>query len=193
MRTNRIAPVAALALALSAGACGGKEATGPNIGLSLEEVSTLAQELGNVFGAVSPISALVRKGPMAAILGRVTAATLPFNQTAGCPGGGTATVAGTLDTTATAMSANAAFTYTNCRTAHFTTSGSFQASGTYTNAQTTQNVHLTAGGTLSVTALDERSGICIIDLTLDGNQPQAGNPVFGVRGSACGVNVSGTY
>ena len=44
--TRAAAAALALLLSLSAGACGSKDATGPAIGLSLEEVYQLADELG---------------------------------------------------------------------------------------------------------------------------------------------------
>ena len=65
MKSPRIAPVAALlALVLSAGGCG-KDATGPNIALSLTDLASLAQELAGVMGSVNVASLRTVGGPLA--------------------------------------------------------------------------------------------------------------------------------
>ncbi len=193
MATRRIT-LAGLALALAAGGCGAKDAMGPNLSLSLEEVGTLAQELSAVLTSVNIVGApSVRGGLAQAARARIVGAGSAFDTTANCPGGGTGAIAGSYDTTATTMSADAKLTYTGCRTAHYTTSGSIQANGTYTLAATLETIQAKTSGELSVTTVDGRSGICAVDLTLNATAAPYSQPVYVVTGSACGLNLSGTY
>jgi len=194
MRPIRIAPVAALlALTLSAGACGSKDATGPSISLSLEEVYALAGELGSVMNTYNAASVRAGLGALrSAAPARGVAAVTPFNATANCPGGGTTSVTGSYEGTTT-VTADATFSYSDCKTAHYTTSGSFRANATATSTATTATAQGTVGGTLTVVTLDGRSGACVVDLTVTMTMGQTGNPVTAVSGTACGAKVSGTY
>jgi hypothetical protein len=198
MRSTRIASVAAaLAVALSSLACGSKDSTGPNIALSLEELGTLATELSSVMmgGTVTVGAPVARR--MSLALARVKAAATPFNSSWSCPLGGTASIASTFDTSTTvtteAMSGDATLNYSNCKTAHYTTSGSFHATGSDSVTQASETVKLTAGGNLTVSALDGRSGACAIDLTMNASASGTANPMYVVSGSACGVKLTGTY
>ena len=100
METSRFAVGTALvALGLSVGACGSKDATGPTISLSLEEVQALASELGGAMSSMS-LSLRARLGPAFSIVpGSSMSTTIPINATAACPGGGSASAAGTAKTT----------------------------------------------------------------------------------------------
>jgi len=194
MKCPRIAPVTALlALTLSAGGCG-KDATGPNIAFSLTDLASLVQELAGVMGPINVVSLRTVGGPPArsgpARLLRIAA---PFDSVWSCPGGGTASVSGTYDTTAASPSADATVTYAGCKTAHFTTSGSFRANGGGTITQTSETVQLGVSGSLNVSAVDGRSGICPIGVTLNASATPMTSPVYVVDGSACGVRLSGTY
>ena len=195
MRSARNGLVAGAAvLSILAGACGTKDATGPNITLSLEEVSVLGQELAAVMGGPVVFSPPAVAGPVARrILGRVLGAATPFNFSWNCALGGSASVASTYDTTATQLSGDATLSYSSCKTAHYTTTGSFHANGTDTITGSSETLHLTAGGSLDVTALDGRSGVCPIDITVNATGSTGANPVVTVTGSACGVTLTGTY
>jgi len=198
MRSTRIATVAtALAVALVSVGCGSKDSTGPNIALSLEEVGTLATELSSVMMGGPVVMGAPAARPMSLVLARVKAAATPFNSSWSCPLGGTASIASTYDTATTATvvarSGDATLSYASCKTAHFTTSGSFHAFGSDSVTQTSESVKLTAGGSLTVNALDGRSGVCAIDLTMNAAASGTANPVYVVNGSACGVKLTGTY
>lgn len=194
MKSPRIAPVAALlALVLSAGGCG-KDATGPNIALSLTDLASLAQELAGVMGSVNVASLRTVGGPLARTgPARLLRIAVPFDSVWSCPGGGTASVAGTYDTTAAGPSADATVTYTGCKTAHFTTSGSIRANGGATVTQTSETAQVSVSGSLSVSTVDGRSGVCLIGVTLNANATPMTKAVYVVDGSACGVKLSGTY
>jgi hypothetical protein len=195
MRTTTIARAAALVtLGLLAGACAGKEATGPNVSLSLEEVAMLGQELSGVM-AINFGSAPAR-GPMPRLrVAQVLRAATPFNSTWNCTLGGTASLVSTWDTTATTASGDATMTYSSCKTAHYTTSGSLHANGsdTYNQATSVENIHLTASGGLNVAHVDGRTGVCPIDVTMNATESPSTNPMYVVSGGACGVSLSGTY
>jgi len=199
MRFQRIptaaAALLALLLSLSAGACGSKDATGPAIGLTLEEVYQLADELGAVMNNYNATASL--RTAMASIRAagpvRAAAASVPFKASAGCPGGGTTTVSGGYDEGATTTSASATFSYSSCKTAHFTTDGSFSGNGEVTATQTTVTAHATFGGTLSVETADGRSGACPIDVTVDVTMTPTGATTYVISGSACGAKVNQTY
>jgi hypothetical protein len=199
MRATRLAPVAtALAVALLSFACGSKDSTGPDIALSLEEVGTLATELSDVmFGGRLVIVGAPVAGRLSLAMARVRSAASPFNGSWSCPLGGTASIASTYDTASTAtvvaMSGDATLSYSGCKTAHFTTSGSFHAFGSDSVTQASESAKLTAGGSLTVNALDGRSGVCAIDLTMNGSASGPTSPVYVVSGSACGVKLTGTY
>jgi hypothetical protein len=194
MKPTRVAAVTAvLAVLLSSGACGGKDATGPGISLSLEEVFTLAGELGSVMNTYTALSvrsglnAMLRSAPA-----RGPAAATPISAKASCPGGGTTSLAGSYDGTTT-VTANATVSYDGCKTAHFTTSGSFRADAGATSTATNAAAQGSVSGTLTVSTADGRSGACVIDLTINISMGQTGNPVTTISGRACGANVSGTY
>ena len=51
----------------------------------------------------------------------------------------------------------------------------------------------TAGGTLTVSTADGRSGSCAIDVTVNITGDFGGNTTYVVSGTACGVKVSATY
>ena len=194
MRSKRMASAAtALAMVLAVGACGTKDATGPGISLSLEEVLSLASELGTVMNTYTALS--VRSG-LSAVLraapARSVAAAIPINAKANCPGGGTTSLAGSYDGTTT-VTANATVSYDGCKTAHFTTSGSIRADASATSTATNATAQGSVSGTLTVSTVDGRSGVCLIDLTVNMGMGQSGKAVTTVSGSACGANVSGTY
>ena len=198
MSSIRIATVAtALAVALLSVACGTRDSTGPNIALSLQEIGTLATELTSVMmgGPVAFGAPAARR--ISRALARARAAATPFNSSWSCPLGGTASIASTYDTattaTAVAMSGDATLSYSSCKTAHFTTSGSFRAFGSDSVTRTSESAKLTAGGSLTVNALDGRSVVCAIDLTMSASASGPTNPVYVVSGSACGVTLTGTY
>jgi hypothetical protein len=194
VRSKRMASAAtALAMVLAAGACVSKDATGPGISLSLEEVVTLAGELGSVMNTYSALS--VRSG-LSAVLraapARSVAVATPIGAKADCPGGGTTSLGGSYDGTTT-VTANATVRYDGCKTAHYTTSGSFRADASATSTATNATAQGTVNGTLTVSTVDGRSGACVIDLTVNMTMGQAGKAVTTVSGSACGANVSATY
>lgn len=191
MKSTRIAAATALlAVTLLAGACGGKEPTGPTISLSLEEVSTLAEELGSVMNTFTVANLRTGTGPLFSIVG--VGAAVPINATASCPGGGTASVAGSYDGTTT-VTADVTFTYNGCKTAHFTTGGSFRVTGNGTSTATTATAQATASGTMNVSTVDGRSGACVIDFTINAGMTQTTAPVFAASGTACGAKVTGSY
>ena len=194
MRPTLRAPVAiALAAALAGMACN-KEPTSPSLSLSLEELGTLVTELGNVMSVGTSVAL---PAPPIRRIGlawtRLAAAATPFNASWSCPAGGTASIASTFDTSATAMSGDATLSYASCKTAHYTTSGAIHATGADTLAQTSEALHLSATGTLDVTTLDGRSGACPIDLTMIAHVVGSATPVYQVTGSACGVSLTGSY
>ena len=198
MKSPRIATVtAALAVALVSLACGSKDSTGPDIALSLEEIGTLATELTGVMVGGSVTFGAPAARPMSLALARVRAAATPFNSSWSCPLGGTASIASTYDTATTAtvvaMSGDATLSYSSCKTAHFTTSGSIHAAGSDSVTQASEAMKLTAGGNLTVNTLDGRSGVCAIDLTMNASASATANPEYVVSGSACGVKLTGTY
>ncbi len=188
MRVTRFVPAAAVLAALLAGACS-KDATGPSIALSLEEVGTLAQELGGVLSAMNVNPPLVREhgSPLLGALARAARAGTPVSGTTACLLGGTGSVTGTFDTTTTQWSANATVTYSGCKTAHYTTSGSVQLVADYGAA--TDSLHATANGTLSVAALDGRTGSCAIQLTGAAAATTGPAPTYVGTGYACGLKV----
>ncbi len=196
MKSCRIATAAAAAAALALGtwACSGKEGLGPSVSLSQEEVYQLADELGTVmvnYNSVASLRAMLgalrAAGPARAI-----AAAVPFNGSAACVSGGTTTVSGSYDETATTLSASATFSYSGCKTAHFTTDGSFSGNANATATQTTVTAHATFGGTLHVATTDGRSGTCLIDAAVDLTETQTGAITYVISGTACGVAVSQT-
>jgi len=198
MHPSRIpAAAAALAVALLGLGCGSKDATGPNIALSLEEIATLGTELTSVMvgGPVTFGAPAVRRFSLS--LARARAAATPFNSSWACPLGGTASIASTYDTATTAavvaMSGDATLSYSGCKTAHFTTGGSFHAFGSDSVTQTSEVIKLTAGGSLTVNTLDGRSGACAIDLTMHASTSGTATPQYVVSGSACGVTLTGLY
>ena len=189
------AVTAVLAVSLGAGACASKDVTGPAITLTVEEVYQLADELGTVMSTYNTTaslramaSALRAAGPV-----RAAAASVPFKASAACVGGGTTSVSGGYDEGATTASANATFSYSGCKTAHFTTDGSFSGLGTLTASQTLVTAHATFSGSLRVATSDGRSGSCPIDVTVDVTMAQTGATTYVISGSACGTAVNQTY
>jgi len=195
MKTRRIAAVSAFgALAILAGSCGTKDATGPTIRLTVEEVFALAGELGavmNSYAAASVRSAM--SGAHAGGPARSVAPSTAFRATASCTAGGSTTVAGSYVESTSSASANATFSYDNCKTVHYITDGSLSATGGLIIGQTGVMGQATAGGTLTVSTADGRSGSCAIDVTVNITGDFGGNTTYVVSGTACGVKVSGTY
>lgn len=197
MRTQRIttALAATLALSLGAGACGTKDATGPAISLTQEDVFRLADELGSVmsnYTVTASLRAAMRSLRAAAPM-RAAAASVPVNASAACPGGGSTSLSGSYDETATTATATATFSYSGCKTAHFTTDGSFSGSGEATTTQTALTAHATLSGTLSIVTTDGRTGSCRVDVVADVTEAASGKTTYTLSGSACGVDVSQTY
>jgi hypothetical protein len=194
MRSKLIATVAALVASLSVGACGSRDATGPTISLSLEEVYALANELGGVMNSMSLSLRASGSSAFSILPGPGFSAAGPITSTARCPGGGTASATGSYSGTTT-VTADVTLTYSGCKTAHYVTSGSVRASASATSTETTASGQATVGGTLRVTASDGRSGTCEVDFTATGSASasQANRPAFTISGAACGANVSGTY
>ncbi len=177
MRSNRIAAATALvALSLGSGACASKDATGPSIGLSQEEVFNLAGELGNVMTSANLVS--LQPGPI--------------HMTVGCVNGGTAAANGSYAGTTT-VTADVTLGYDGCRTAHYATSGSVRVTGGGVSTDSSLAANATFAGTLSVVTSDGRSGSCEIELTVTAGVSQTEQLAYTVTGAACGVNVSGVY
>jgi hypothetical protein len=176
MRTaRRFFAVVVAVLGVLGGACAGQDATGPSIALSQEEVFGLAGELSG-----------------AMVLATVPLAPGPFQATAYCPNGGTVTISGSDAQTETTVAADVTFAFSGCRTAHYTTSGSLWITGGATNADTT--VAEAAGtGSLGVTAADGRSGGCEVNVTVSTTVVAAGPSAVTARGTACGVDLGGSY
>ena len=193
MKPMRIAVVTALvALGLAVGACGSRDATGPTISLSLEEIYALADELG---GALRSMSLSLRASgalTFSIVHGPSLASTGPIDATASCPDGGNVSAAGSYSDT-TAVTADVTLTYTGCKTAHYLTSGSVRATGSGTSTPTASSGQAAVAGALTVTASDGRTGVCEIEFTVTGSASGAGTPAFTVSGRACGANVSGAY
>ena len=193
--TTAASAALALLLSLGAGACSSRDATGPAISLTPEEVYQLAGELGaemNNYIATASLRA-ARASIRAAWPARAAAASVPLSGSAVCLGGGTTTMTGSYDEGTTTTSANATFSYSGCKTAHFTTDGSFSGSGEVTATQVTTTGHATIGGMLHVGTADGRSGTCPIDVTVDVTTTRTGAMTFVISGSACGVTVNQTY
>jgi hypothetical protein len=176
--------VFALVLALvgsGAVSCASKDATGPNIGLSQEEIYGLGAELGSALN--SPAFASVQPGPI--------------DVSVNCPLGGSYTVTGTYggDTTAAGetLTADVTATYHGCRTGSFTTSGPVHLTASSTSTATAATVQAAAKGTLGVTTSDGRSGSCVIDVTAIASATQTAPMTTTVAGAACGMDVGGTY
>jgi hypothetical protein len=193
MQAARMSAAAALvAVGAAVAACGSKDATGPAISLSLEEVRGLASELSGAMNAMNVNFRTGGSSVFSIVPGPSFSVTGQINTTVSCPGGGTASAAGTSGGTTT-LTADVTLTYTNCKTAHYLTNGSVHATGNGTTTATSASGQSTAQGTLKVTASDGRSGTCAIDLSASASMTQTSQPTYTVSGSACGANVSGRY
>ena len=181
----------ATGLALLLGAC--IEDTGPAFSMSLDDVGVLAQELAGVF---VPPTGVVFSRPAGASrsvaegLWRAARAAVPFDQGGICSGG-SAEAWGNFDTTATPMSASATAYFGSCATAHYRTTGTLRALGTYTLTATQDSVYLWMNGSLTVTRQDGISGACAVDVTLSAVGVGGSAPVYVATGTACGQRLPG--
>jgi hypothetical protein len=189
---RRSAATALVAVSVAVAACGSKDATGPAINLSLEEVRALATELSGAMNAMNVGFRTSGSSVFSIVPGPNFSAMGPINSTVNCPGGGTASAAGTSGGT-TALTADVTLTYASCKTAHYLTNGSVHASGNGTSTATSASGQAAAQGTLKVTVSDGRSGTCAIDISASASVTQTTQPTYTVSGTACGANVGGTY
>ena len=192
MRSMRIVSATLLALSLPAGACS-KDVTGPTISLSRAEVVLLATDLFDLQNA-TPTS--LRAGSSAAfsiVRGPRFLVNLPVDVTVTCPGTGTASTTGNVDSTSTTLNVDLTLTFNACKTTHFTTGGSFRVTGAATVTQTAFSLQATLAGTLSVKAADGRSGACGINVQVTASASPTVPETTTVSGTACGVSVNGTY
>jgi hypothetical protein len=178
---HRSQAVALALVALGAVSCAGKDATGPNISLSQEEIFALGAELGGALNA--PAVVAVQPGPI--------------DLAGDCRLGGSYAVTGAyaVDTTAAGetLTADVTATYHGCRTGSFTTSGSVRLTAGSTSTTTAATVQAAAAGTLGVSTSDGRSGSCAIDVTATATVTQSAPMTTTVAGAACGMDVGGTY
>jgi hypothetical protein len=168
----RASGLAALACALG---CGHEGPTGPTISLSQAEVVTLADEVGDLM----PTPLVDAPGPI--------------NATAACPGGGNISAAGSVGATNTTVTLDMTYTFTSCKSAHYTVSGPLRVRGSASSTATELSLQARFTGTVAVGTSDGRSGNCGVDFTVSTTVGQStANPTYTISGSACGVNVSGT-
>jgi hypothetical protein len=177
MRTARVPFAIVVAVfGILGGACAAKDATGPAIALSQEEVFGLAGELSDAMTSAS-----------------VPLASGSFQTSADCANGGTVTISGSDTQTDASVAADVTFAFNGCRTAHYTTSGSLRITGGATSTDTVVTAEAAGSGSLGVTAADGRSGDCQVNLTVTTTVAPAGPSAVTVRGTACGVDVGGSY
>ena len=141
MRPRWIVP-AIVSVAVALFACGCKnDSTAPSVSFSQAEVTLWMSEIARASTGV-----VLSPGPIHA--------------SRGCPGGGTSSVEGSVSGTTT-QTYSWTNTYSACKTASYTTDGSWLATGSADDTTMT----LRTSGTLTVTASGGRSGTCALDIT----------------------------
>ena len=175
MRTARIFSAAALGLlGLAPGACGSKDATGPNISLSQGEVASLGQEIGNVIDYFDPYPG-------------------SFDASHSCPVDGSVRATGSLAVADSVLTLNATLTFDGCRTAHYTANGPMTVTGGAVAGRAALSFSGVFRGSLGVATQDGRTGACPVDFTVSGSELQTGPVQLTVTGTACGQGVGGMF
>jgi hypothetical protein len=194
MRFGKLVPFSALALAFTVGACGDSTGSGSNtITMTNAESLELWAEIGNALSGAD-FSASRAGGPSLSrafvpSFNKQVSINATVNCTTGGSGGGSVSVSGTADATATGETFNITETFNACKTTHFTLGGSVDYSGSVTSSASSFNFSLTVKGDISVSATDGRSGNCNMNFTVtESGTLQA--PTITVSGTICGVQAN---
>lgn len=167
MRASRIALLVSLVIA--PGAC--KDGLGPAISLSQSEVTQMFTELwGSAQTAplvrmnVRDLGSGIRALRSLRGTSSISASPVPFAATVPCAVGGSESISGSFDTTATTAAADVTLALDACRTANYTVGGSLHMVLNATSTASLVSIQATFKGAFTVSASGGRSGSCAIDL-----------------------------
>jgi hypothetical protein len=204
MSLKKVLPYALTALITMATACGGDDdddTTGPTGDtLTSAEFSSMLDAMAQVgLFAFSP--GVIGGPPVSAGITAQTQ-TIPVDETAPCPNGGTVRLAGNVAVGAASQTSftydgNLTQTFTGCKAAGsdgsvFTFSGTPTYGIHMTFAQNSYDIDLSNGGTIGW-ALPSKNGTCGLNTNISATYNTSGQYSGAITGSVCGQSVNDTF
>jgi hypothetical protein len=187
-------------IGLSAWACSKSASTAPTGGFTEAQAGQLFSELAAVSASISTVgferAASTSGGVLLPIFSRPAFDIQSSISVSGnCPAGGTVSISGNVNPTASSVTFDFTDTWSSCKTADYLTNGSTTENGNFsytTGSSPTISGTLTETGTLSGTALSGGSSFtCSLNVTLTVSGTSS-SPSASWSGTMCGVAVSGT-